>query len=146
LVLFAQADELPKSETAPLQGRLPELPLRPLALIGLRDELRPDAAEVLRALAKQKMSLKIISGDHADTVQATLRQLQLPLHGSTVVSGAELAASAEPAPLIATASIFARVAPRQKVEIVEALQRLGHRVAMVGDGINDILAIKRADL
>jgi cation-transporting P-type ATPase E len=63
-----------------------------------------------------------------------------------VVTGEELAAAADPASLLEERAIYARVAPRQKVEIVEALRRRGHRVAMVGDGINDILAIKRADL
>jgi cation-transporting ATPase E len=63
-----------------------------------------------------------------------------------VITGAELAEADDPGRLLQEGSIFARVAPAQKVEIVEALQSKGHRVAMVGDGVNDVLAIKRADL
>src|SRR4029077_7553225 len=58
----------------------------------------------------------------------------------------ELAAAADPERLVEERSIFARIEPQQKVEIVEGLQRRGHRVAMIGDGINDLLAIKRSDL
>lgn len=127
----------------PFAGRLPDVNLRPVALIALSDELRPDAADVLAQLAAQGIRFKIISGDHPDTVLATVNKLGLALGREDAVTGEELTGAEE---ILAKRSIFARVAPRQKVEIVEALQRRGHRVAMIGDGVNDLLAIKRADL
>jgi magnesium-transporting ATPase (P-type) len=146
LLMFARADVPPGASSPPFEGQLPPLELRPLALIALGDELRPDAAEVLAALAAQGLRFKIISGDHPETVHAVITQLRLPVSRTDVVTGAELTAASEPGRLIAARTIFARVAPRQKVEIIEALQRQGDRVAMIGDGINDLLAIKRADL
>ena len=142
LLMLARAD----GPLGPFEGRLPEVRLRPLGLIALSDELRPDAGEVLAELAAQGIRFKIISGDHPETVRAAVSRLGLPLGREDVVTGEELAAAADPERLLEERSIYARVAPRQKVEIVEALRRRGHRVAMVGDGINDILAIKRADL
>jgi cation-transporting ATPase E len=146
LLMLARADVGNGAGIAPLNSQLPPLPLRPLAVIGLADELRPGAPQVLANLASQGIRFKIISGDHAETVHATVNQLRLPIGRESVVTGSELAAASNPQRLIAERSIFARVAPRQKVEIVETLQRQGGRVAMIGDGINDLLAIKRADL
>ena len=142
LLLFARGPGVRE----PFDGHLQDLELEPLALIALSDELRPDAASVLAELAAQGIRFKIISGDHPDTVHATVSRLNLALSREDAVTGAELAASPDPARLLEERSIFARVAPRQKVEIVEALQRRGDRVAMIGDGVNDLLAIKRADL
>jgi magnesium-transporting ATPase (P-type) len=146
LLMLARADVENGADVGPFDGRLPPLPLRPLALIGLADEVRSDAPEVLAALANQGIRFKIISGDHAETVHATVNQLGLPIGRESVVTGAELATASDPQRLIAERSIFARIAPNQKVEIVESLQQQGGRVAMIGDGINDLLAIKRADL
>jgi cation-transporting ATPase E len=142
LLLFAEA----AGEVPPFAGALPPVPLRPLALVALRDELRPEAGDVLEALAAQGIAFKILSGDNPETVRATVAGLPLPLGREAVVSGDELAACPNPAELIATRGVFGRVAPQQKVEIVTALRDAGRRVAMLGDGINDILPIKRADL
>ncbi|HKB41626.1 MAG TPA: HAD-IC family P-type ATPase, partial [Gemmataceae bacterium] len=88
---------------------------------------------------------KIISGDNPDTVRATVAHLKLPLADEPVVSGDQLA-SPQKDELIASRSVFGRVSPRQKVEIVEGLQKQGNHVAMTGDGVNDVLPIKKADL
>jgi cation-transporting ATPase E len=120
--------------------------LRPLALVALSDELRPEAGAVLEALAAQGIRVKVISGDSPETVRATVGHLRLPLAAEPVVSGDELAAAPGRAELIEGRSVFGRVLPQQKVEIVAALQARGHHVAMIGDGVNDILPIKRADL
>jgi cation-transporting ATPase E len=146
LLMFAGA-EIPEGVDLPLfEGRLPALELQPLALVGLSDEVRPDAAETLTALLGEGIHLKVLSGDHADTVHAAVGRLGLPLGREDVVTGPELAAASDPNRLVAERNIFARITPRQKVEIIETLQRQGKRVGMVGDGINDLLAIKRADL
>jgi cation-transporting ATPase E len=120
--------------------------LRPLALVALRDELRPEAVAVLERLAAQGVTLKILSGDNPHTVHATLTGLHLALGDEPVVSGEELAAAPDPDDMIRRHSVFGRVAPQQKMQVIVALQRMGHFVAMLGDGVNDVLPIKRADL
>jgi cation-transporting ATPase E len=142
LLMFAEVE----GPYGSFDGRLADVHLRPLALVALSDELRPDAAAVLTELGEQGIRFKIISGDHPETVHATVERLGLPISREEVITGAELAAAGSPGDLLAKHSIYARVAPKQKVEIVEALQKCGYRVGMTGDGINDILAIKRADL
>jgi magnesium-transporting ATPase (P-type) len=118
-------------------------PLKPLALVALRDELRPDAAAVLTELTGQGMRFVILSGDDPRTVRATVGHLNLPT--GPVRTGAELEA-ADRAGMIGETTVFGRVAPTQKVEVVTTLQKQGRRVAMIGDGVNDVLAVKTADL
>jgi cation-transporting ATPase E len=125
---------------------LPDVPLRPLALVALADELRPEAAEVLRALSAQGIAFKVVSGDNPQTVRTLAGRLDLPLAREPVVSGQDLESAPDRADLVRGHSVFGRVTPRQKVEIVEALQGQGCRVAMIGDGVNDVLPLKRADL
>jgi cation-transporting ATPase E len=141
LMLFAEGGPGP-----PFAGSLAGQSLRPLALVALSDELRPEAGGVLEALAGQGIAFKVLSGDHPETVHATISHLNLPLATEPIVTGEELASAADPAAVIARSSVFGRVAPQQKLDIVTALQSRGHRVAMLGDGVNDVLPIKRADL
>src|SRR5262249_42425199 len=115
-------------------------------LIALSDELRPDAGQVLEALAGQGIDFKVISGDNPETVRATIHHLKLPLTRDPVVTGDELNTASNRDELIRTRSVFGRVAPQQKVEIVETLQNSGRFVAMIGDGVNDVLPIKKAHL
>lgn len=125
---------------------LPDVRVRPLALVCLGDELRPDAGKVLEALYAQGIQFKILSGDNPVTVQATVGKLNLPLADDPVVSGDDLAHSRQRDELIRTRRVFGRVSPEQKAAIIESLKRQGFRVAMIGDGVNDVLPIKRADL
>jgi magnesium-transporting ATPase (P-type) len=142
LLMFARADgSIPKFE-----GKLPALQLQPLALLGFTDKLRQDAKDVLRVLAIQGIHIKIITGDHPETTRATVSRLGLAANQNSITTGAELAAAADLRQFVEQRTIFARVAPQQKLEIIQILQQGGHRVAMIGDGINDILAVKRADL
>jgi cation-transporting ATPase E len=141
VLMFAESSRL-----APFNGSLEGFPLRPLALLGLSDELRPEAGAVLEALASQGIAFKVLSGDNPETVRATVSHLRLPLAREPVISGDQLEASPDKAVLIETHSVFGRVAPQQKVDIVETLKQHGHFVAMIGDGVNDVLPIKRAHL
>jgi cation-transporting P-type ATPase E len=141
LLLFCEA-----TRPQPLGGTLDGVTLRPLLLVALSDELRPEAGQVLETLAAQGIDFKVISGDNPATVRATVSHLNLPLAHDPVVTGDELAASTNPAELIAQRGVFGRVAPAQKVQIVQTLQELGRHVAMIGDGVNDVLPIKRSDL
>ena len=141
LLLFAEV-----VEAGPFNGSLEGFTLRPLALVALSDELRPEAGAVLEVLAAQGIRFKILSGDNPETVRATVAHLNLPLAHEPVVSGDQLESAADPAAVIREHAVFGRVAPRQKLDIVTALQAAGHHVGMIGDGVNDVLPIKRADL
>ncbi len=144
LLLFAEAASF--AQGAGFNGALPPGPLRPLALVALRDELRPSAGEVLEALADQGVRFKIISGDHPETVRATIQHLRLPFAQEPVMTGDSLDSAADRAAVLDSHSVFGRVSPAQKLAIIDTLQAQGYHVAMIGDGINDILAIKQADL
>jgi cation-transporting ATPase E len=152
LLAFAVAAPTPEVVTGPLakmfgDGQRTDKPLlRPLALVGLRDELRPGVDRVIESLAAQGVGIKLLSGDHPDTVRATVSRLDLPLARGPVRTGADLEASPDRDALIAETAVFGRVTPRQKLDIITALQARGRRVAMIGDGVNDVLSIKTADL
>ncbi len=141
ILMFAES-----SHTARFADTLDGFSLRALALVALSDELRPEAGDVLEALAGQGIAFKVISGDNPETVRATVAHLKLPLARDPVVTGDQLDAAPDRAELIERRSVFGRVAPQQKVEIVQALRDRGHFVAMIGDGVNDVLPIKTSQL
>jgi cation-transporting ATPase E len=151
VLLFAEAVDPPQR---PFSGSLDGFVLRPLALIALGDELRPEARPVLEDLANQDIRFKILSGDNADTVRALIAPLTAGTNADAlkalvetpVLSGDELSAAHDPAELIRTHCVFGRITPAQKVQIITALKNQGRRVAMIGDGVNDVLAIKNAHL
>lgn len=109
--------------------------------------LRPQARETIDAFRTLGLELKIISGDDPHTVAALAKQAGLG-DGMRLVSGPQLAGmtSGEFDQAAAEASIFGRITPEQKERLVDALLRQGKRVAMMGDGVNDVLALKKASL
>lgn len=123
----------------------PELPeLEVVASIILEDPLRRNAKEMLGYFKKQGVEVKIISGDNSLTVSniaktAGLENYDSYIDLSTIKSDDEIAG------LVNKYSIFARVLPHQKSIIVKALQEKGHKVAMTGDGVNDVIALREAD-
>jgi cation-transporting ATPase E len=123
-----------------------ELPadLEPIALVVLGDRLRVDAADTLRYFAEQDVAVKVISGDHPATVGAIAGQLGL--HGAEDPVDARDLDDSELGAALEAHSVFGRVSPQQKREMVRALQTAGHTVAMTGDGVNDALALKDADI
>lgn len=133
--------------SAPSGVELPLPVVRAAALVVLRDELRQDAAQTLQYLHSEGVQVKVLSGDHPSTVGALARQLGLP-GAERPVDGRTLD-PADPSQLqraLADGSVFGRVTPQQKRAMVAALQASGHVVAMTGDGVNDALALKQADL
>lgn len=122
-------------------------PLTPLGLVSLSDELRPEAAETLARFRAVGVQPKIISGDNPETVAALARQAGLPAE-IRLVSGPELEqmSEAEFAAAADEATIFGRITPQQKQRLVAALRARGRYVAMVGDGVNDVLSLKQANL
>jgi cation-transporting ATPase E len=145
VLLFACNPEVTSLHDGQGQPQLP--PLTPLALVSLSDELRPQAKETIAAFRQLGIQLKVISGDNPQTVAALARQagFSSPLK---LVSGPELAAmrQAEFDQAAAEAAIFGRISPEQKEQLVDALLRQGKRVAMMGDGVNDVLSLKKASL
>ncbi|MER7581967.1 HAD-IC family P-type ATPase [Kitasatospora sp. NPDC097691] len=131
---------------APLDAPDPAAGLTPLALVVLQQRLRGDAAETLRYFEGQRVRAKVISGDAAVSVGAVAGHLGLP--GADQPMDARTL-PADPEELAETAdrtSVFGRVTPQQKRLLVGALQSRGHTVAMTGDGVNDVLALKDADI
>ena len=117
----------------------------PIALLCLQDEIRPDAAETLDYLRTQGVAVRVISGDHPDTVARIARQVGLdpgqPVDARSLdIDAPDFARSIE------STVVFGRVTPDQKQAIVAGLQSRGHVVAMTGDGVNDVLALKKADV
>ncbi len=123
-----------------------ELPGRvlPLALLVLAEELRPDAKATVAYLASEGVEIKVLSGDAPETVARVAADVGIPFAGAPV-DASRLADDAL-ASALATNTVFGRVRPEQKLSAVRALQSGGHVVAMVGDGVNDVPALKDADL
>ncbi|MFE0349083.1 HAD-IC family P-type ATPase [Streptomyces griseoluteus] len=127
-----------------LDGPDPARGARPVALVVLEQRLRPDAAETLRYFADQDVQAKVISGDNAVSVGAVAHKLGLS--GKAVDARRLPADPAGLAKAVDRATVFGRVTPQQKREMVGALQSEGRTVAMTGDGVNDVLALKDADI
>ena len=123
----------------------PLLDVEPVALLSLVDELRKDAFETLAYLKAQGVDVKVISGDHPATVSALVRRLGVdpgrPVDASLVRGDDDTLAE-----MALERTVFGRVAPEQKRVLVNALRAAGRTVAMTGDGINDVLALKDADV
>ena len=134
---------LATTETALREGALPA-GLRAVAVLSLRDQIRDDASDTLRYFADQGVRIKVISGDHPQTVAAIARQVGI--EGEVVDARALPEDPAVLAALMDRATVFGRVAPHQKRAMVEAMQGRGHVVAMAGDGVNDVLALKVSDI
>ncbi|MFI9236057.1 HAD-IC family P-type ATPase [Streptomyces sp. NPDC053079] len=120
--------------------------VRPTALVVLEQRLRSDAADTLRYFAEQNVSAKVISGDNAVSVGAVAAKLALP-GAQAPVDARRLPAERDAmAEALDEGAVFGRVTPQQKRDMVGALQSRGHTVAMTGDGVNDVLALKDADI
>lgn len=140
VILLARADDLAGEE-------LPEV-LVPESLIVLEEKVRPDAPDTIAYFLRQNVQVKVISGDSPVTVGAVARRVGVP-HADTPIDARtlppidDIAGIAE---VLETHSVFGRVTPQQKRAMVHALQSKGHEVAMTGDGVNDTLALKDAEI
>lgn len=127
----AQGTEIP-------EGLVPE------ALFLLTDVIRPEAPDTLKFFDEQGVDLKVISGDDPVTVAAIAKKAGLKnadhyIDATTILNQEELERA------VSECSVFGRVTPQQKKQMVQALKKQGHTVAMTGDGVNDVLALKEAD-
>jgi len=120
--------------------------MEPAALVILRDRVRSDAPEILRYFAQRGVAVKLITGDHLGTAIATADQVGLK-GSAEAADGRDLPDDpAHLAHVMEQRSVFGRVTPEQKRAMVVALRSRGHVVAMTGDGVNDVLALKEADI
>ncbi len=131
--------------SAALEGDSLPSGLEPVALATLKERIRPDAAATLRYFTEQGVTIKVLSGDNPQTVGHIAAEVGLdvgePVDARTLPDDPEGLAAP-----IASGTVFGRVSPQQKRSFVRALQAGGHTVAMTGDGVNDALALKDADI
>jgi len=136
VLLLAQCDRA-------AEGRLEGIVI-PLALLVLENPIRKNAPKTFAYFAAQGVAVKVISGDNPVTVSAVAAQAGIKGAGDWV-DARELQTDQDIARAIRRYTVFGRVVPNQKRKIVRALQNAGHTVAMTGDGVNDVLALKDAD-
>ena len=145
VLVFAHNPEVLTLHDADGEPELPPLTL--LGAISFSDELRPFLKETIAGFTQNGIKLKIISGDDPQTVAALARQAGFE-GDLKYVSGTELVGmdDAQFAQVADATTVFGRITPNQKERLVEALQRKKHYVAMIGDGVNDVLSLKKANL
>jgi cation-transporting ATPase E len=146
VLLFAYSTDLGAIDENLQQPKLPST-LTPLGIIQFNDQLRPEASETLHGFAQAGIKVKIISGDNPQTVAALAKQAGFGPE-IKLVSGLELAAmdEAQLAQTAVSCNVFGRISPEQKAQLVQSLRQHGHYVAMIGDGVNDVLSLKQANL
>ena len=138
VLLVAEYSSLPENRSLHTPA------LQPLALVTLTNRIRPEAPETFRYFAQQGVAIKVISGDNAATVSDVARRAGIQgaedyIDATTLTSDKELLQAVD------HYTVFGRVTPDQKKKLVQALKKRKHTVAMTGDGVNDVLAMKEAD-
>ncbi len=126
-----------------VNGLIPER-LRPLALVLVSNRVRPEAEETFRYFAQQGVCIKVISGDNPVTVSEVARRAGIE-NAELYVDAGTLESDKDFLQAVEQYTVFGRVTPDKKKKLIIALQEKGHTVAMTGDGVNDVLAMKQAD-
>ena len=141
---FREWDEVPKESDAETQ----EQELTFLGLAGIMDPPRPEANDAVAACRRAGIVPVMITGDHPKTARNIARRLGILEDDQEVMTGQEMLnwTTAQLDAAVEGISVYARVSPEQKLQIVKALQRKGHYVAMTGDGVNDAPSLKRANI
>ena len=122
--------------------------LRFLGYLGMIDPLRAGAREAVQTCRAAGIEVAMVTGDHRITALAIARDLDLAADGDEAVTGDEIAgmSATQLEETVSRVRVYARVAPRQKLDIVEAARRAGHFVAVTGDGVNDAPALRAANI
>lgn len=144
-MVLASAEALVRDDDARPVQKLPDR-LTPVALLTFQEQVRSDAAETLAYFVEQGIDLKVFSGDNPATVAAAARQAGMDVAGHAIDASALPDEGDELTEAALDHHVFGRVSPHQKKNMVVGLQSRGRVVAMTGDGINDALALKHADL
>lgn len=143
-----------KSDRVQVTGEVTERDVYPLTLLGvagLIDPLRAEAKVAVETCKRAGIRVVMVTGDHPETAFAIARQLGLAQEKSQVVSSTQLSQAPSPESpeflrIVSAATVFAHIRPVQKLQIVEGLRRLGHFVAVTGDGVNDAPALQAANI
>lgn len=138
VLLLTTSQQKPTAEQLPTKQQA-------VAFVLLSEKIRPDARQTLQFFAEQQVEIKIISGDNPRTVSAIAQSVGLT-HAKAMDARELPTSKRELAKILETHNVFGRVSPEQKRAMVAALQSKGHVVAMTGDGVNDALALKDADI
>ncbi|MDD6023823.1 MAG: cation-translocating P-type ATPase [Oscillospiraceae bacterium] len=138
VLLLAAYDGIPEP------GNLMKEAITPLALIPLTNRIRPEAPETFRYFARQGVAIRVISGDNPSTVSEVARQAGIA-DADLYVDATTLKTEEDIQEAVEYYAVFGRVTPDQKRKLIRAMQAAGHTVAMTGDGVNDVLALKDAD-
>jgi magnesium-transporting ATPase (P-type) len=146
--VLALADGKAHAPLDPTRAAPEPVDLTFLGFVGMLDPLRPGARDAIRACHEAGVRTCMITGDHPVTALAIARDLGLAHEPRQVVTGSELGSMSptEMDEAVRTAYVFARVAPHQKLELVESARRVGHFVAVTGDGVNDAPALRAANI
>lgn len=136
---FASTKEVPEGNSLNGKGK-------PIALIVMDDQVRSDIAETLHQFNELEVGLKVISGDNVETVRSIASQAGMDTTYAYTGEQLEAMPQGEFESAVAKGSVFARIEPQTKQKIVRALQHHGEYVAMVGDGVNDVPALKASNL
>lgn len=146
LLLFARLGDGTAVES--LRGGLGKAALEPLAIVAISDTPRPDAAAALERFRAHGIALKVLSGDAAESIAAVMGELGWKVRAEEMVLGSALDAMDDAALARATAekAVFARLRPEHKLRLIKAFRKRGEYVAMIGDGVNDLPAIKEAQM
>jgi cation-transporting ATPase E len=144
--VLAKVSDLAKLGLRTLLLAVDDSKVIPLVILTFKEELRPEAKDTLEYLRSEGVLVKVLSGDHPETVAGVARAVGLDFDGEGI-DARELSSDIETlAKALEEHSVFGRVTPDQKKLMVKALQQKGHVVAMIGDGVNDALALKESDL
>lgn len=141
VLAFARADATPDAD-----GHVDVARAAPLALVILSDQVRPDIQDTLAAFREQDVRLKVISGDNLETVKAIAGLAGMDVSESYTGDALQAMSEGEFTAAARSGTVFARIEPDTKRRLVAALRAGGEHVAMVGDGVNDVPALKEADL
>lgn len=137
ILVLAHSEEVRKDADLPKE-------LQPLAIILMSDIIRPEASATLEYFREQGVDVKVISGDDPATVAAIAKKVGLE-NADAYIDATVLRTQEQIADAVRQYTVFGRVTPKQKKQMVLALKQQGHTVAMTGDGVNDVLALKEAD-
>ena len=138
VLLVAQYDDFPDNR------RLTEKYLHPLALVLLTNRIRPEAPETFAYFKEQGVAIKVISGDNPATVADVARRAGIQ-GAACYIDAGELKSDKDFLEAVEKYTVFGRVTPEKKKKLIQALKKHKHTVAMTGDGVNDVLAMKEAD-
>ena len=138
VLLVAEYDDFPSDRRLDPQG------LKPLALVLLTNRIRPEAPATFAYFQEQGVTVKVISGDNPATVADVARRAGIP-NADRYIDTSQLETDKDFLTAVETYTVFGRVTPDKKKRLIKALKKQKHTVAMTGDGVNDVLAMKEAD-